>query len=42
MEREIATESRTVEYAAALNHEVQPEVLGILPPALHVKTRVDR
>lgn len=37
MEREIATESRTVEYAAALNHEVQPEVLEYYPQPCTLK-----
>ncbi len=37
MEREIATESRTVEYAAALNHEVEPEVLEYYPQPCTLK-----
>lgn len=37
MGREIATESRTVEYAAALNHEVEPQVLEYYPQPCTLK-----
>jgi len=37
MRREIATESRTVEYAAALNHEVDPRVLEYYPQPCTLK-----